>query len=179
MFTDCSLPPPPAALINELGPMNACAWTSRSVTPTPPATPTKPPAIAGARPKTSSLDVAITTRPRKDAWTLYFWVALLNVPSGTKSNADPPSAFAFTTLSEPRNASVSFETTARPTPTKPPAIPIVISTYFDLSFAATRTLLSALRVAPPLSHLYGVATVVGVPVQAYVCTLATVTETVP
>src|SRR5437867_4146850 len=50
----------PSQLTFELGPTNAFVVTFMTVTPTPPATPTKPPPIAGARPNTSSLDVPWT-----------------------------------------------------------------------------------------------------------------------
>src|SRR3954449_9552494 len=65
-LTDCSEPAPAAALMFESGPTNASVAARRMVTPTPPATPTKPAPTAGVSPKTSSLDQAWTASPRNE-----------------------------------------------------------------------------------------------------------------
>ena len=59
-FTDCLLLVVPSWLTKTLSAMNAIVATVRRVTPTPPATPTKPPPAAAASPNTSSFDVAWT-----------------------------------------------------------------------------------------------------------------------
>ena len=64
-LTDWLESAPASWFTDELGPTNALVVTSRIVTPTPPATPTKPPPIAGASPKTSSLEAAWTAKPWK------------------------------------------------------------------------------------------------------------------
>ena len=78
--------------------MNASVVMYMSVTPTPPATPTKPPAMAGASPKMSSLEVLTMATPLNEPCVLYFWLVLSYVPSGMALAIAAPCAFAFTTL---------------------------------------------------------------------------------
>ena len=62
-FTAWSLSPPPSWLTCELWPIQDFVVTWISVTPTPPATPTKPPPTLAASPKMSSFDALWTARP--------------------------------------------------------------------------------------------------------------------
>ena len=71
-LTDWDPPAPPFPLTKAKRLMNAFTRTVIRVTPTPPATPTKPPPTLAASPKISSLEVLSTATP---------WMRLVPKPS--------------------------------------------------------------------------------------------------
>ena len=97
-LTPCAVVAPADPLMVLPPPMKALVRTVSNVTDTPPATPTNPPPMAATRPKTSSLESALTMtpenvlRPRPVESTL---------PSETPPMA-LPCARASTTLLAPR-----------------------------------------------------------------------------
>jgi hypothetical protein len=167
-FTDWSAFALGSSLIVTPVPTSALTVIPRSVTPTAPATPTKPPPIAAANPNTFSDD---------EAWTATPWNAPAeNVPKPLPAYSPVliperpvPSPSPFTLLPLPMEDSTVFVSvatpTVAPTPTKPPARPIWINSSFVSSEAATST-------SPP-------ATIVTLPVRARVVTSRTVTPTLP
>ena len=117
LSTAATLTDPPSESAVAPSPTKACVVTWSSVTPTPPAMPTKPPPALADSPKTFSLDALCTARPSKLAVSKP--PEPVKLPSYTPLIA-APAAWASTLLPEPMNASVSFVTEATPTATPMP-----------------------------------------------------------